>query len=655
MRFKTCSLPLLALLGTSPAMAFEFGEIRALSGIGQPFRAEVPLFEDANETRLGAECFSISPLDSANSGLPSLSQGRITLNREGGRVRLFIASEQRIDEPVVQFSVRVACGPLQYRSYTALMAPALAATSATRANGAEWISAEGESARAIAASIFPGNVSAQGRFLSALLGANPDIALGAKGEQRLAVGTVLRLPQSRHLPSAKQAKVEPPRLANTLANTNPPSPSRSHEHTSKTGPQRASKQHERSPTAGSSKSLGALNDPPALRLAVELAPLAPQPTSETQRSILRTEYKLISAIYEQANQQLNLAEQVRVLDTSLTALVAATESVSRATGQPLPPALPPILPTQATPPSAAANPVAAPVATPLETHKTPSPPPPENADDNDFGITDGLLELATEWWRESAALLGLIALALLWRSIKQKSLRQAPGPQKVVERDPLSIVEEDVRSALKGSQAPRDLSAASRAPAPSLVEHKPWSEPPMASPLAEDEHEFNPVMELAEIMLSFGRVKGAAQALQEYIEKSPNEALQPWMKLLEVYRQGDMREEFEGLSEKLKLHFNVAPADWASTVDLVPPPMTPIDEDTASIEQLLALMPNIAQFTRIREEITRKWDSQEGFDYLNGLLRDNRKGERQGFPLTTVNELLYLMAILEKRLKHRAP
>ena len=36
-----------------------------------------------------------------------------------------------------------------------------------------------------------------------------------------------------------------------------------------------------------------------------------------------------------------------------------------------------------------------------------------------------------------------------------------------------------------------------------------------------DEHfEANPVMELAEIMLSFGRVKGAAQALQEYIDSN---------------------------------------------------------------------------------------------------------------------------------------
>ena len=37
-----------------------------------------------------------------------------------------------------------------------------------------------------------------------------------------------------------------------------------------------------------------------------------------------------------------------------------------------------------------------------------------------------------------------------------------------------------------------------------------------------DEHfEANPVMELADIMLSFGRVKGAAQALQEYIDNNP--------------------------------------------------------------------------------------------------------------------------------------
>ena len=54
-----------------------------------------------------------------------------------------------------------------------------------------------------------------------------------------------------------------------------------------------------------------------------------------------------------------------------------------------------------------------------------------------------------------------------------------------------------------------------------------------------DEHfEANPVMELAEIMLSFGRVKGAAQALQEYVDANPQETVKPWIRLMDVLPHG---------------------------------------------------------------------------------------------------------------------
>ena len=50
-----------------------------------------------------------------------------------------------------------------------------------------------------------------------------------------------------------------------------------------------------------------------------------------------------------------------------------------------------------------------------------------------------------------------------------------------------------------------------------------------------------PVMELAEIMFSFGRREAPMQTLQEYIEANRKEALHPWVKLLEIYREGGMR------------------------------------------------------------------------------------------------------------------
>ncbi len=78
-----------------------------------------------------------------------------------------------------------------------------------------------------------------------------------------------------------------------------------------------------------------------------------------------------------------------------------------------------------------------------------------------------------------------------------------------------------------------------------------------------NEHfEANPVMELADIMLSFGRVKGAAQALQEFIDHNPEEALQPWIRLMDVYRMAGMRSEFENVARNLNQHFNVEVQSW---------------------------------------------------------------------------------------------
>jgi alkylation response protein AidB-like acyl-CoA dehydrogenase len=56
-----------------------------------------------------------------------------------------------------------------------------------------------------------------------------------------------------------------------------------------------------------------------------------------------------------------------------------------------------------------------------------------------------------------------------------------------------------------------------------------------------------PAIELAEIMLSFGRVSGAARTLEEYVAALPQESARPWIRLLHLYRRNGMRKEFEAL------------------------------------------------------------------------------------------------------------
>ena len=602
MRFNPFFLALTMLLGASCAMALELGEVKVLSRLGQTFKAEIQLLETASDARLGAECFKVSPDDNANSGVPALAKSRVTLMRDAGKSRLLIVSDQLINEPAAQFNLRVVCGPLQYRSYLALMDPAssfaVLPAAKQKVTGPEWQCAEGESARAIAAAVFPNNSVTQSRFLNALLAANPELVLGTYGERRLAAGTLLRLPETLHSLPGKLTKP-------AFAEAHPAVAS---------------------PATALSTFSGRQQPKTAIAQAAPSAAL-PSP---------------------RARETLPLAEEIQAIEAEV-----APNNLAAPTDLPLPTttaATP--LATPSPPPTGAARPTIIPKAPPL----------PEPEIKHEAGITDFLLDFVAQWWLELLALLSLIVLLLLWRSLKLRSARRwmlsklhaDQAAYKTVQRDPMSIIEEDARIAAKTSLSPARKNFDSVPPHTDIVLEEGRAEPEQtAGPLAiKEEREFNPVMELAEIMLSFGRVKGAAQALQEYIEKNPDEALQPWMKLLEVYRHGDMREEFSRVSEKLKLHFNVAPADWDSMAERVAQPGAPIDEETASIELLLTHLPNIARMSRIRDEVTRTWDSPEGFDYLNNLLRDNRAGERQGFPLATVSELLYLIDILEKRLSH---
>lgn len=159
---------------------------------------------------------------------------------------------------------------------------------------------------------------------------------------------------------------------------------------------------------------------------------------------------------------------------------------------------------------------------------------------------------------------------------------------------------------------------------------------PHAAPRLPEEDmlaEHDSVIELAEIMLSFGRVHGAAEALAEFIKAHPTQSVAPWLKLLEVYRTADMRGEFEDLIAKLHANFNVETITWDNFDAAVRHP-------TSSLED----------FPHIMEPIQRLWASPECLSLLESLVRDNRNGQRGGFQVGVVDELLVLTGIMNYRL-----
>lgn len=138
----------------------------------------------------------------------------------------------------------------------------------------------------------------------------------------------------------------------------------------------------------------------------------------------------------------------------------------------------------------------------------------------------------------------------------------------------------------------------------------------------------DPTMELAEIMLSLGLEQGAAQALVEYTEANPRQALYHWLKLLDIYRNSGNQEEFREAAEKLRRHFNVEAEDWAKAHP--------------------SAAPTLENFPRIAAQVQETWSRPEECSaYLRHLLEDNRDGARAGFPRPVAEEILMLIEVLK--------
>ncbi|WP_374681110.1 FimV family protein [Accumulibacter sp.] len=356
---------------------------------------------------------------------------------------------------------------------------------------------------------------------------------------------------------------------------------------------------------------------PPLRLSSRLSTSLLGQASDGQRSMLRTEYRLLSALYAQAEQQLAVAEQ-------LSHLEAVLADLQKGSGTPTPPAASPNLLPRAAPAAAPR---------PLTPHR---------------GAAAGLEKGG--WWLELAALLGLIG-GLSWLFGRRAGWRAEPQLIPAVSDLPLDTSDDsgwELQASSSPDAPPVESDSDVRAhvvPVTDSVSAKPAQPCPQG-----DDAELSAALELAEIMASFGRTRGAEQALEEFVSAHPRVALTPWLRLIELYRENGQRQAFEALGLRLRRHFNVAAPEW-ELVGEAPGPMAPVGaEQVASIDQLLPRLPTLGREVRITTEISRTWGSPECLAYLNRLLRDNRDGERKGFASGAVRELLLLIELLENRL-----
>jgi hypothetical protein len=251
---------------------------------------------------------------------------------------------------------------------------------------------------------------------------------------------------------------------------------------------------------------------------------------------------------------------------------------------------------------------------------------------------------------EWATYAGLAAAALLVSLLifrRQLAPRRAPLAQ--APSDPATAAVESglSRTLSDAPTVPIEVPAGETPPAPAgsagAPEQTAFAAPAFARLAAEPElTAAATALDLAEIMLSFGRVTGAAKTLQEYVTANPQEALRPWIRLLQIYQDNGMREEFEAMALKLNRNFNVEIIRWQGDEprkELELLPLGTAQQAAVTLEEI----------PHIRGRIVSLWGSADCGAYLEQLLRDNRDGQRSGFALPVVEEVLFLIDLLAAR------
>ena len=376
-------------------------------------------------------------------------------------------------------------------------------------------------------------------------------------------------------------------------------------------------------------------------------------TTEAQRQRLREEQRLTMALDEKIMSQMEIVARIRELEALQAQLAAEAQRLDQLAdkaGVATPkaveaPAIVAEAPKTSVPKVESGTPASA------------EPPPQEVANE---ALPDWLLPAAGGI---AAALLALLVMLRRRRDDHDDALEQAFDTHEPSERESALVDAAPTEVALAastdspgvdfplgdgdadGASAGHDLDLDAVSDEAPSVDFAPldWTPPAedlsasaAATVVTEEElgEEHESAVELADIMMSFGRIQGAAQTLADFIRHNPKQGVAPWIKLLDVYKAGDMRGEFDALTRQLNATFNVKVVAWDEF------DMARLAEDT------LESMPHIV------ERLKGIWATRDAQVYLHTLLRDNRDGTRQGFPIAVIDEILCLLSVLNELVGH---
>lgn len=558
--------------------AIGLGEIHLHSAIGESLRAEIPLISTAGSP-IETACFTLSPI--TGSDLPVVTSASLRLIRNSTGYRLLIVGRKPITEPVFMLSVRANCGVDLQRDYVLMPEPPISSNE---------LAAPEAPVRSPIASIPQARIwhSKAGDTLDSIAEA---LAAGNPAQQRRTLAALRRanpeLAGEGFLPEGSSVVVPKPkkRAATESTETDSAAPSPPAESPAPR-PKRERTNPPNQAAKGSTDKLVIGEAPSQLRPG-EAGVAQRAHIAEMEERMLKMETTLhtLNAEVSKLNDALTLTTEALVTQNKLQ-LAQNIQPVSVQAQLPAAPAR--------TPPS-----------------------------------HDNWLELLLSALAGGGISAGLAAFL---------GRRKAHNGNAEM---PLAFAGYQPEIQVTHSDAPAPASHTQEAPRSNI--DIPLSEPsvmPSDNTIAQDINldENDSALELAEIMLSFGRVRGAAETLALYIEEAAPDNIQPWLMLLDLYRRGDMKQEFEALAPSITRKFNLHIADW--------------DQHTTPVSGLKAL----EDYAHITLRVVQSWGQQSCLDYLYELVHDNRSGRRGGFPLEVVEEIVLLMHVLENGygLKHAA-
>ena len=144
--------------------------------------------------------------------------------------------------------------------------------------------------------------------------------------------------------------------------------------------------------------------------------------------------------------------------------------------------------------------------------------------------------------------------------------------------------------------------------------------------------EIESIVEEAKVFVALGRTEYAIEVLENYIATHPRSSAHPWLYLMDIHRSMQNRAAFETVAKRFHQAMNVVIPQWESVGQVA-----------------MVVAHSLEEFPHITARLIEGWAKRDAQDFLNHLLQDNRGGDRQGFGMDVLQEILMLLAVIELR------